>query len=177
MLFRPFLAVFTAPVFDLCSCVQTAGKPVLTEAFVAWPSVEGFDSGGLVRLAGLDKPQLHATVVSLCDHGLATELILIIASNHLRRAVRDRQAVHYTRHADAGDGSPDFDGDSLMRRVVDDRRAFDNSAFGGAIKHEVNGPNLVRGQRASQRLPFGRRDSLSLAPPPLHCRPSVRRPA
>ena len=46
-------------------------------------------------------------------------------------------------------------------------QAFDDAALGGAIEHEINRPDLVRGRRAKQRLPFGRRDFLSFAPPHL----------
>lgn len=53
------------------------------------------------------------------------------------------------------DGSLDFRGDSLLRRVVDDRDAFDDAALGCAFERETNRPNLSRNRRAKQRLPFG----------------------
>ena len=53
------------------------GKPVLVETFITRPSVEAFDAGVLVRLAGLDQTQLHTTCVRPSRHGFAAEVLAV----------------------------------------------------------------------------------------------------
>ena len=60
---RSFLVVFTRPDRNDGLGVQQAGEPVLVEAFVAQPTVERFDVGVLVGLAGLDQSKRDVVAV------------------------------------------------------------------------------------------------------------------
>lgn len=53
--------------------VQQYREPVLIEALIAQTTVDALDVGALVRLAGLDQAQSHASLVGPRYHRLATE--------------------------------------------------------------------------------------------------------
>ena len=58
-----FVVVFLSPGFDDRLGVTQTDKPVFVQAFVAQTSVERFDVGILIWFAGLNLPQLHATLM------------------------------------------------------------------------------------------------------------------
>ena len=105
--FRSRLVVFPAPDFDNGACVEQAGEPVLVEAFVAKPAVEGLDVGVLVRLTRFDQSQLYAALVRPSHHGLAAELVVVVVvvvvvgADHLRQAAAQRQAIQHPSHPHA----------------------------------------------------------------------------
>ena len=57
-----------------------------------------------------------------------------------------------------------------MRRVIDDRQAFDDAVFRRAVEHEIHRPHLVGRHRKHERLTLPRQHLLALATAHLQLR-------
>ncbi len=94
---RPTLVVILTPFTDDFPSMTDIAEPVFIQAFIAKASVKTLNKSVLCRLAGLNKPHLHAIIkgpLVKCSTGKLRSLV----SSYLRRiAAEQRNAVQNTR--------------------------------------------------------------------------------
>ena len=71
------------PVFDHGLDMGEIQEPVLVQVFITQPSVERFDVGILVGLAGLNESHTHAMLVRPGQHRPSTEFLALVGANDL----------------------------------------------------------------------------------------------
>lgn len=148
-----------------------AGEPVFIQTFIAETSVERFDIGVLVGLAGFDEKQLNTSCMRPGQHGTAAELLAIIRSDRLGETARLGQLVESAGQLQTTQRSLWNNCHRFMSRVIDHGEILDDTSFCRTIEHEIHRPDLIGSQWPLQWVPVGRRDFLSLAP--SHLQPSL----
>lgn len=133
---------------------------MLVQAFVAQPSIDLFDVGVLVRLAGLDQAQFDPVSIGPGQHGPAGELLAVVGPNHGRLATPCTDFVQKPYQVIAADRLFRNHGHRFMRRVVYDCERFDRTALRDTVEHELHRTGLVGSARTDQRLPIAGQDLL-----------------
>jgi len=82
------------PLRDLPNIIQ-ALEQVCVKNLVPVGLVESLDEGVLIRLAGLDVPQLHPVLLAPVNEHLAQKLGTVVATNRLRKTTPVRQTFQY----------------------------------------------------------------------------------
>lgn len=103
--------------------MRQAREPVLVQAFVAQPSVEGFDVRILVRLAWFDEAQGHLVLVRPDCHRAPAELLAVVRADQLGQSALELDALPEPRHVRPRDRRIGRDRHRLVRRVVDHGQA------------------------------------------------------
>ena len=83
-LLRSLRAVFPSSHFNHRSRLKQMRELVFVQALVRQPTIDRFDVGVLVRLAGFNEAQREAPITSPLHHRLATELLAAIGAAHTR---------------------------------------------------------------------------------------------
>ena len=90
------LVIIQPPVINDCPGVNNIAEPVFIQAFIAKTSVKTLNKSVLRRLAGLDKPQLYAMLISplvKCSAGKLSSYRRRIAAKQ-RNAVQNMRDLH-----------------------------------------------------------------------------------
>ena len=95
------LVIILPPVINDFPGVNDIAEPVLIQTFIAKSSVKTLNKSVLRRLAGLDKSQLHSMLKGPLIERAAGQLRALIGSYRSRIAVKQRDAVQYTRDLNA----------------------------------------------------------------------------
>ena len=169
---RPDLVVIPPPVLDLGLCVAETGEPVIVQALVAEPPVEGLDVAVLDRLSGSDEVDGHARGIGPRVEGLPCELRAVVADDDRWSSSRCEHALKHTYNPCTADRRVDLDGQAFPGEVVDDVAGAESAAARERVEGEVHRPPLVRSagrwqhraQADSHSLPLSPSDSQTLGP-------------
>lgn len=140
---------------------------MLVQALIPQSTVERFDVGVLVRLAGLDQPQRDPATMRPVQHGAADELWAVVGADDRGRTPLGTDTVEDPNQVIATDRVLGHDRDRLVGRVVHHDQALERTTGGDPVEHEVHGPDLVGGAWPDQRLAFRHRDLLAPATPDM----------
>ena len=124
-LFRSFLVVLTDPCTDYHPSVVEADEPMLVQAFVAQPTIEGFDVRVLVGLARFDQAQANAVTMRPGQHGPAGELLAIVGSDDRWPAAERADLVQQAHQVVTANRMLRNHGDCLVCGVVNDCQALE----------------------------------------------------
>jgi hypothetical protein len=114
--------------------VVEAGEQVLFADLLAEGSVEVFDVGVLVGLAGLDVSDCHAVELGLLHEGFAQELV---GAQDLVQAVVALELLEDADQAGGRDRGVDFDVQRLAVKTLGHAEGSEAAATGEYIGHET----------------------------------------
>jgi hypothetical protein len=77
-------------------------------------------------------------------------------------SIRGLEAIEHARHAEAWQGSVDFDDDTLAREIVDDVQRAKGAAIRERVERKVHRPTFAAPRRGRQRDPLAARQPLAL---------------
>lgn len=91
---RPILVIVPSPSIDLLAGIVNGFEPMRVQAFLAEPSVEGFDDRIISRLPAA--AEIHSHVIGVCleIHLRAGKLRSIVRCDPLRKAPVVFQTIH-----------------------------------------------------------------------------------
>ena len=121
-------------------CVLQGDEAVLVQAFIAQPSIERFDVGILIGFARLDQSQGDVMLMRPAQHRLAAELLAIVGADDLRQPTRVAEPFQHSGKRMTADGALWHNGYRLMRSIVHDSQALDDSAINRTIKYKLHRP-------------------------------------
>lgn len=94
---RAALIIILTPFTDGFTGMTDVTEPVFIQTFIAKASIKTLNKSVLYRLAGLDKPQLHAMLKGPMIESAAGKLRTQIGSYRPQVATKERNAVQNTR--------------------------------------------------------------------------------
>ncbi len=109
----PLGVVVDPPSFDDLAGVAEIEEPVLVEAFIAEPPVEGFDEGVLGRLAGLDEIEPNAVALGPFVERLANHLGTVVEDDLQGQATGLGEPIEHPAIASAGSNRSSHGGDEM----------------------------------------------------------------